>query len=155
MEPTDLSVEKIVEMAVMAGRMAAERAPADAYKATERRLYALPILREKQKWDRERLPKLEGAARADLEVAMAADAYEIETLERALVNCARDAYYQTVTGRYFERLDDEQLPDIYEEKGASHERQRPNEYHSGTDVFPCAVKRVEPDRVRGPDDLRE
>lgn len=109
MEPTDLSVEKIVEMAVMAGRMAAERAPADAYKATERRLYALPILREKQKWDRERLPKLEGAARADLEAAMAADAYEIEMLEWALVNCAGDPYYQTVTGRYFERLDDEQI----------------------------------------------
>lgn len=109
MEPTDLSVEKIVEMAVMAGRMAAERAPADAYKATERRLYALPILREKQKWDRERLPKLEGAARADLEAAMAADAYEIETLEWALVNCAGDPYYQTVTGRYFEGLDDEQI----------------------------------------------
>lgn len=109
MEPTDLSVEKIVEMAVMAGRMAAERAPADAYKATERRLYALPILREKQKWDRERLPKLEGAARADLEAAMAADAYEIEALEWALVNCAGDPYYQTVTGRYFERLDDEQI----------------------------------------------
>lgn len=109
MEPTDLSVEKIVEMAVMAGRMAAERAPADAYKATERRLYALPILREKQKWDRERLPKLEGAARADLEAAMAADAYEIETLECALVNCAGDPYYQTVTGRYFESLDDEQI----------------------------------------------
>ena len=109
MEPTDLSVEKIVEMAVMAGRMAAERAPADAYKATERRLYALPILREKQKWDRERLPKLEGAARADLEAAMAADAYEIETLEWALVNCAGAPYYQTVTGRYFESLDDEKF----------------------------------------------
>lgn len=109
MEPTDLSVEKIVEMAVMAGRMAAERAPADAYKATERRLYALPILREKQKWDRERLPKLEGAARADLEAAMAVDAYEIETLEWALVNCAGAPYYQTVTGRYFESLDDEQI----------------------------------------------
>ena len=109
MEGTDLSVEKIVEMAVIAGRLAAERAPADAFKATERRLYALPILREKQRRDREQLPKLDGAARVNLEAAMVADAYEIETLEWALVNCAGDAYYQTVTGRYFERLDDEQI----------------------------------------------
>lgn len=105
----DLSVEKIVEMAVMAGRMAAERAPVDAFKATERRLYALPILREKLERDRERLPKLDGAARADLEVIIAADADEVETLEWALVNCAGDTYYQAVAGRYFEGLDDEQI----------------------------------------------
>ena len=105
----DLSVEKIVEMAVMARRMAAERAPADAFKATERRLYALPILREKLERDRERLPKLAGAARADLEAVIAADASEVETLEWALVNCAGDAYYQTVAGRYLEGLDDEQI----------------------------------------------
>lgn len=105
----DLSIEKIVEMAVMAGRMAAQRAPADAYKATEKRLYALPILREKLERDRERLPKLDDAARTDLETAIAADADEVETLEWALVNCAGDPYYQTVTGRYFESLDDEQI----------------------------------------------
>ncbi len=106
MEP---SMEKIIEIAVMAGRMAAQRAPADAYKATEKRLYALPILREKLERDRERLPKLDGAARTDLETAISADADEVETLEWALVNCAEDPYYQTVTGRYFEGLDDEQI----------------------------------------------
>lgn len=105
----DLSIEKIVELAVAAGRMAAQRAPADAYKATERRLYALPILREKLERDRERLSKLDSAARADLKTVIAADADEVETLEWALVNCAGDPYYQTVTGRYFEGLDDEQI----------------------------------------------
>ena len=109
MEGKDLSIEKMIEMAVMAGRMAAERAPADAYKATEKRLYALPILREKLERDRERLPKLDGAARVDLEMGIAADAAEIETLEWALANCAGDLYYQTVTGRYFEGLDDERI----------------------------------------------
>lgn len=106
MEP---SIEKIIEIAVMAGRIAAQRVPADAYKATERRLYALPILREKLERDRERLSKLDSAAQADLETVIAADADEVETLEWALVNCAGDPYYQTVTGRYFEGLDDEQI----------------------------------------------
>lgn len=105
----DLSIEKIVELAVAAGRMAAQRAPADAYKATERRLYALPILREKLERDRERLSKLDSAAQADLKTVIAADADEVETLEWALVNCAGDPYYRTVTGRYFEGLDDEQI----------------------------------------------
>lgn len=108
----ELSIEKIIEIAVMAGRMAAQRAPTDAYKATEKRLYALPILREKLERDRERLPKLDGAARTDLETAIAADADEVETLEWALVNCAGDPHYQTVTGRYFEGLDDEQIGEL-------------------------------------------
>lgn len=99
-------------MAVAAGRMAAERTPADAFKATERRLYALPVLREKLAWDRERLPTLDGAARTDLEAAIAADAYEIETLERALAKCVGDAYYQTVTRRYFEGLDDKRVAEL-------------------------------------------
>lgn len=105
----DLSVEKIVELAVAAGRMAAERTSADAFKATERRLYALPVLREKLAWDREQLPALDGAARTDLEATIAADAYEVETLERALARCAGDAYYQTVAGKYFDGLDDAEI----------------------------------------------
>ncbi len=109
MESTDLNVEKIIEMAVAAGRMAAERAPADALKATERRLYALPILQEKLKRDRERLSGLDDADRADLETTIAANADEVETLEQALGSCAKDAYYQPLTGRYFDGLEDEQI----------------------------------------------
>lgn len=109
MGKADLSVEKIIELAVTAGRIAAERTPVDAFKATEQRLYALPILREKLECDRERLPTLDDAARADLEAAIAADAYEVETLEKALAICAGDRYYQTVTGRYFDDLKDEQI----------------------------------------------
>jgi len=102
-------MEKIIDMAVLAGRLAAQRAPADAYKATERRLYALPILREKQEYDRERLPSLRDTARADLEERMTEDAAEIAALERALANCAGDTYYQAMTGRYLDGLKDEYL----------------------------------------------
>lgn len=112
MENADLSVEEIIKLAVAAGRRAAERMPADAFKATERRLYALPILREKQEHDRERLPQLSAAARADLEAVMATDGAEIEKLDHALATCARDAYYQTVTGRYFDGLDDDWVAEL-------------------------------------------
>ena len=37
-------LEDIIKLAVEAGRISAERSDKDAYKATERRLYALPIL---------------------------------------------------------------------------------------------------------------
>ena len=109
MDNTNLSVEEIVKLAVAAGRTAAERAPANAFKATEQRLYALPILREKLERDRERLPTLDGAARTTLETAIAADADEVKAMENVLAKCAGDPYYQTVTGRYFERLDDERV----------------------------------------------
>ena len=105
-------MEEIVKLAVASGRVAAERTPMDALKATERRLYALPILREKLERDRERLPTLDGAARADLEATIAADAYEVETMESALAKCAGDAYYQTVTGRYFEGLGDKRVAEL-------------------------------------------
>ena len=72
MDNTDLGVDEIVKLAVAAGRRAAERTPADAFKATERRLYALPILREKLERDRERMEELTTAARAELEAVIAA-----------------------------------------------------------------------------------
>lgn len=112
MENKDLSVEEIVKLAVAAGRRAAERTPTDAFKVTERRLYALPILREKQEHDRERLPQLSAAARSDLEAVMSADGAEIEKLDHALAACAKDVYYQAVTGRYFDGLDDEHMAEL-------------------------------------------
>ena len=112
MDNTDLRVDEIVKLAVAAGRRAAERTPADAFKATERRLYALPILREKLERDRERLEELTTAARTDLEAVIAADGAEVETLDYARAACAMDAYYKTVTGRYFEGLDDERVAEL-------------------------------------------
>ena len=39
------NVENIIKRAVEAGRISAERTARDAFKATEKRLYALPVLR--------------------------------------------------------------------------------------------------------------
>ena len=59
------NVENIIKRAVEAGRISAERSARDAFKATEKRLYALPVLRVKIRDDKERLAKvLPGSARA-------------------------------------------------------------------------------------------
>ncbi len=129
-------VEDIIKKAVEAGRMSAERTARDAYKATEKRLYALPILRKKAVDDRERLQELKAYGPReksksivrfqrsgtrltpdeimemlvlDIEATIAADMYEIETVEKALADISGDPYYFTVTGRYEEDLTDEQV----------------------------------------------
>lgn len=128
------SVEEIIQRAVMAGRVAAEHTAKDTFKATERRLYAVPVLRKKLEDDRERLDELQkygprgksksivrfqsGGSRLtpeeifevivrDMEATIAADAYELEIMERALAYIQDDEYYVTVTGRYLENLPDE------------------------------------------------
>ena len=130
------NVEDIIKQAVEAGRISAERTARDAFKATEKRLYALPVLRLKIEDDKERLEEVRKygprsrsksitrfqksgvrlspeeileAVIIDLEATIAADEYEVETLERALKNVERDTYYKTVTGRYIEDLSDEQV----------------------------------------------
>ena len=52
------NVENIIKRAVEAGRISAERSARDAFKATEKRLYALPVLRVKIRDDKERLAEI-------------------------------------------------------------------------------------------------
>lgn len=129
-------IKKAVIEAIEAGRKLSEQKPKDAFKATERRLYALPDLREKVKRDRERLEELqehglrsrsndiirfqksgrrisdeellEGLIQ-DLKATIAADEYEIKTIEDALAPLTSDPYFRTVTGRYFDNLTDEEI----------------------------------------------
>lgn len=128
------TTEDIIRRAVEAGRISAERTARDAFKATEKRLYALPVLRLKIRDDKERLEEIKqygprGRSKSitrfqksgvrlspeeildaivlDMEATIAADEYEVETLERALNVISEDAYYKTVTGRYMEDLSDE------------------------------------------------
>ena len=51
-------VHEIIRQAVEAGWAAAKSSPKDAYKATERRLYALPVLRKRIEENRESLEEL-------------------------------------------------------------------------------------------------
>jgi DNA-directed RNA polymerase specialized sigma24 family protein len=129
-------IKKAVQEGINAGRKQAERAPGDAYKATERRLYALPVLIKKVEDAKERLKELEqtGApgrskdvirfARAgvrvspeeiletliaDIKASIAADEYEIETMRKALQLIEDDTYYPAVKGKYIEGLSDEKI----------------------------------------------
>lgn len=134
------SVEEIIKKAVdaglEAGRLSAERSSRNAFKDTERRLYALPTLRQKLEDDRERLDEIKTygprsrsksitrfgkssvrltpeeileAVVTDMEATIAADEYEIERMEKALSIIAGDEYALTVTGRYIEGLTDEEI----------------------------------------------
>lgn len=132
-------IENIIKMAVEAGRISAERSSKDAYKATERRLYALPILRRKLADDKERLDEIKkygpkeksksvtrfvksgvrlspeeiyDVMIMDMESTIAADQHEIETMEKALSIIQDDEYYFTVTGRYLEDLPDERVSEM-------------------------------------------
>ena len=130
------NVENIIKRAVEAGRISAERSARDAFKATEKRLYALPVLRVKIRDDKERLAEIRAygprsrsksitrfcksgarltpdeiveAIVTDMEATIAADEYEGETIERALEIISGDAYIKTVTGRYIDNLPDEEV----------------------------------------------
>ena len=139
------NIRDIIMQAVEAGRISAERTAKDAFKATERRLYGLPTLKIKLEDDLERLEefKLYGprersksitrfikngnrlspdeiweAVLMDMEATIAADRYEIETLERALATVRDDPYYRALSGKYLDDVDDR---DIAEDLAASKE----------------------------------
>ena len=115
--------EEIIRMAVEAGRISAERSARDAFKATERRLYAVPDLRAKLRDDQEELEDIqlfisEGnsfqpedirAVIIDLEAAIAATSHELEAIEKALASIRGDPYYLAVDGKYIQRMNDEEI----------------------------------------------
>lgn len=132
----DAIIQKAVQAGLAAGRAQAERAPSDAYKATERRLYALPVLIKKVEDARQRLAELEQTGvpkrskdiirfarpgvrlspdeildvlKAEIRASIAADEHEIETIKKALKNIEGDPYYLAVNGRYFEGISDEEI----------------------------------------------
>lgn len=126
--------DAIIQKAVNAGRAQGMSIAKDAYKATERRLYALPVLRQKVEDDKEKLEQIKthGAPERsksivrfsrtgyrltpeemleaiikDLEATIAADEYEIETLEKALAHIEDDPFYPAVEAKYIEGLTDD------------------------------------------------
>ena len=107
-----------------------------AYAATEKRLYALPILRERIEDNREELTELESmgvealrhhssslvrlirpgmrltpeevhsAQMAELRARLAADEREVRKLQNALHSVAEDPYYLTIELKYFSGIKD-------------------------------------------------
>ncbi|OUO68672.1 hypothetical protein [Anaerotruncus colihominis] len=130
------SVEDIIKESVNAAVSAAQRGPKDTYKATERRLYAYPYLKQKLEDDREMLAEVKtygpreksksivrfqknggrltpdeifDAVVLDLEATIAADEEEIRAIEKAVSYIEGDRYAYSVTGKYFKDLDDETI----------------------------------------------
>jgi len=130
--------DAIIQKAVNAGRAQGMSIAKDAYKATERRLYALPVLRQKVEDDKEKLEQIKthGAPERsksivrfqrsgyrvdpeemleaiirDLEATIAATEEQIETTTTAMETFKDDPFYPTVTGRYIDRYEDEDIAD--------------------------------------------
>ena len=136
MKIDEKAIDSMIRRAVAAMKVASERSTKDAYRATERRLYALPDIRAKLEDDRETLTEVKehgvrsrshsvtrflkagvrltpeealSAVVMNLEAEIAASEYEIGIMERALAVIADDEYYATVTGKYIDRLPDEEI----------------------------------------------
>lgn len=136
MKLDEKAIDGMIRKAVAAMKVASEHSTKDAYRATERRLYALPDIRAKLEDDREALEDVKkygvknksrsitrfmkssvrltpeealAAVIMDLEAAIAASEHEIDAMERALASIGNDEYRLTVTGKYIERLTDEEI----------------------------------------------
>lgn len=128
--------EEIIKKSVLAAVLAAQRAPKEAYKATEKRLYALPIIRQRLEDNKDLLeelllygPKQKSksitrftksggqlspdeifdAVRMDMEASIASDEEEIRVIEAAYSKVENDPYAYCVAGRYFEEQDDDYI----------------------------------------------
>jgi hypothetical protein len=129
-------IEEAVNAGLQAGRAQASSTARDAFKATERRLYALPVLEKKVAADKEKLAEIrENGSRwqsksiarfqrtgyrvtpeemfdaiiQDLEATIASDEHEIGTMRGVLEMFKDDPFYLTVTGRYMDRAEDEDI----------------------------------------------
>ena len=104
-----------------------------AFKNTEARLYALPVLKVKIKDDEEKIEELRTygtparsksitrfsksstrmdpveAIIKDKQACIESDQHEVDVLEEALEIIKPDPYYESVSGRYFEGLDNEAI----------------------------------------------
>ena len=130
----DAAVNAAVNAAMIAGRTQASTLARDAYKATEKRLYALPVLERKVKNDKEMLEDMmtNGSSRRsksivrfqrsgyrvspeemlealvnDLKATISTDEHEIEVMYGVLSDIESDTYYKAVIGKYMESKPDE------------------------------------------------
>jgi len=129
-------IDEAVSKAIEAGRLQASAMADDAYKATERRLYALTTLEKKVRSEKKKLADIESqgpserskslirlrktgyrvdpetlfaALIQDIKARIAADEYEIETVVSAMESFSDDPYYPAVVGKYIHHYDDEDI----------------------------------------------
>lgn len=135
----DELIQKTVNAAVIAQRIASDSTAKDAFKATEKRLYAYPVIQlrivdTKEKMEEIKTYGVHGKSKSitrfvkngmrltedeiqegilqDLTVNIAMDEREIETIKKAVEIIASDQYADVVKYKYFEGRNDEQIADI-------------------------------------------
>lgn len=137
--PKKLTVDEVISRAVITTRLSCAREPKDVFKATEKRLYAYPVLSAKIRNDEEMLEEIQlhgihqkshsitrflrsgtrldaedikQAVMLDLRAAIAADRHEIERIDKALEQIADDAYHELVRYKYFEQKSEDEIADL-------------------------------------------
>lgn len=130
------TIEEVINKAVMATRLSCAREPRDVFKATEKRLYAYPVLRAKIRDDMEMLEEInrygvrersksitrfvksgtrlsteeiKEAVIIDLKAGIANDQHETSRIEKAMSQIADDEYKDIVQYKYFEQKTDEEI----------------------------------------------
>ena len=133
------TVDEVISKAVIATRLSCAREPKDVFKATEKRLYAYPVLQAKMKDDEEMLEEvrqygihqrshsitrfirngirlepdeIKEAVIIDLKAAIAADRYEIERIDKALEQIADDEYRDLIRYKYFEQKSEDEIAEL-------------------------------------------
>ena len=129
-------IKEAVNAGLQAGRLQAAKLTGDAYKATEKRLYAYPVILEKIADDKEKLEEImtHGAPERsksivrfsrtgvrltpgeildalvqDMTATIAADQYEADTIAAALKTIENDPYYAAVAGKFLEGQTDDEI----------------------------------------------
>lgn len=129
-------IEQIIQKAVFATRLAAEREAKDTFKATEARLYAYPVLQKRITDKKEELDEVGNtgvrktsksivrfrtsttrlseeevveALKTDITAQIAGDERECETIKKAIEILDGDPYQDIIRLKYFEGLRDEEI----------------------------------------------
>ena len=133
------TVDEVISKAVIATRLSCAREPKDVFKATEKRLYAYPVLQAKIKDDEEMLEEIEQyglrgrsksitrfiksgirlepdeikeAVMLDLRATIDGDKYEISRIDKAIEQIADDEYRDIIRYKYFEQKSEDEIADL-------------------------------------------
>ena len=133
------TLEEVINQAVIATRLSCAREVKDVFKATEKRLYAYPVLISKTNDDVKMLEEvkqygvhqkshsitrfmrsgtrldtddIKQAVIIDLEAAIAADQHEINRIEKALAQIEDDEYQALIRYKYFEQKSEEEIAEL-------------------------------------------
>jgi len=132
-----LDVEEIIHKALLAYRIASENDTTEVFKATEKKLYAYPIIKLKIQDDRATLDYLQSGGYLDtnnksviqfqkagvrlshedikealiqnLKAEIAANEIEIEKIDKALDIFSKDPYIKIIKMKYFEGKKDDEI----------------------------------------------